>query len=56
VRDAQAACGKGTTELLFGLGEFVGRDIRLDVGTADAVTLVLQTLLPALVCASGRAG
>jgi RNA 3'-terminal phosphate cyclase (ATP) len=60
VRAAQAASGavvagaaKGSTELRFEPRRLTGGDIRLDVGTAGAVTLVLQTLLPALVCAAG---
>src|SRR5512139_925891 len=60
VRAAQAATGasvigaaRGSTELLFEPGALRDGEIRLDVGTAGATTLVLQTLLPALVCAAG---
>jgi len=59
VRAAQAATGakvagaeRGSAELLFEPGSLRGGEIRLDVGTAGATTLVLQTLLPALVCAA----
>ena len=60
VRAAQAATGaavagaeRGSGELLFEPGALRGGEIRLDIGTAGAATLVLETLLPALLCAAG---
>jgi RNA 3'-terminal phosphate cyclase (ATP) len=62
VRAAGAVCdarvlgeAKGSTELVFHPGPIRGGDFALDVGTAGSVTLVLQTLVPALLFA-GRPG
>jgi RNA 3'-terminal phosphate cyclase (ATP) len=58
VRAAAAVCdarvagdAKGSTELLFHPGPIRGGDLALDVGTAGSVTLVLQTVIPALLFA-----
>ena len=40
---------KGSTELLFLPGEVKGGDFFFDIGTAGSTSLVLQTLIPALV-------
>jgi len=42
---------KGSTELLFHPGPIRGGDLALDIGTAGSVTLVLQTVIPALLFA-----
>ncbi len=40
---------KGSTELLFLPGEVKGGDFFFDIGTAGSISLVLQTLIPAIV-------
>src|SRR6266540_2377596 len=39
---------KGSTELSFSPGSVTGGEYTFDIGTAGSVTLVLQTLIPAL--------
>jgi len=45
---------KGSRELVFKPRQVVPGDYSFDVGTAGSATLVLQTILPALMTASGR--
>ena len=59
VRAAGAVCdarvvgdASGSTELLFHPGPIQGGDLALDIGTAGSVTLVLQTVIPALLFAA----
>ena len=59
LRAAQTVCGGavegdqlGSTEVLFRPGAVAAGDYRFDVGSAGSCTLVLQTVLPALVLAS----
>jgi RNA 3'-terminal phosphate cyclase (ATP) len=40
---------KGSTELVFSPGEVKGGDFYFDIGTAGSTSLVLQTLIPAIV-------
>ena len=52
VCDARAiGDAKGSTELLFHPGPIRGGDLALDIGTAGSATLVLQTVIPALLFA-----
>src|SRR5512145_2539176 len=44
----------GSTELAFSPGEPRGGEIVLDIGTAGSTVLVLQTIVPALLFASGE--
>jgi RNA 3'-terminal phosphate cyclase (ATP) len=44
----------GSTELVFVPREIRGRSLSLDIGTAGSVSLVLQTIMPALVFSKGR--
>jgi RNA 3'-terminal phosphate cyclase (ATP) len=59
VRAACAVCdarvvgdANGSTELVFHPGPVRGGDLTLDIGTAGSVTLVLQTVIPALLFAA----
>jgi RNA 3'-terminal phosphate cyclase (ATP) len=59
VRAARAVCDArvtgeaiGSADLLFHPGPIRGGDLALDVGTAGSVTLVLQTVIPALLFAA----
>jgi RNA 3'-terminal phosphate cyclase (ATP) len=60
LRAAQTVCGGtvegdqlGSTEVTFRPGAVVAGDYRFDVGSAGSCTLVLQTVLPALMLAAG---
>ncbi len=44
----------GSTEIVFTPGEVSPGDYRFEIGTAGSTTLVLQTVLPALLCAKER--
>jgi len=46
--------GRGSTELVFSPGEARGAEFVLDIGTAGSTVLVLQTIVPALLFASGE--
>src|SRR5512132_2251289 len=44
----------GSKEIVFTPGEVSPGDYRFEIGTAGSTTLVLQTVLPALLCAKER--
>ncbi len=48
-----AGAAIGSRELTFQPGEISGGDYSFHIGTAGSTSLVLQTVLPALLCASG---
>jgi RNA 3'-terminal phosphate cyclase (ATP) len=63
VRAVKTICGarvegdaQGSMELVFEPGEVKPGDYLFDIGTAGSTSLLLQTVLPPLVCAKGNSG